>query len=212
MVDPSGGAHRAPRRTDLAWREILRAQAAGIFACDFVAVEPYSSGVCRPSCSSGSPRARCTSPASPRIQMPPGSPSRRAPSSPGRTLPRFVSSSMTETLSSALLLTTSFAPKASGSCALRSERRAPTLFLERFIGPLRRECPDRVLIHGRGHLESMLRVYIDHYNGHRPHRALDLQPPAPRYLPAFPPDSAGPVLRRDVLGGLIHEYERARAA
>ena len=69
---------------------------------------------------------------------------------------------------------------------------------------------DRILILGRGHLESTLRIYVAHYNGHRPHRSLDMNAPVPT-----PPsvtsddDPARSVIRRDVLGGLIHEYERA---
>jgi hypothetical protein len=47
-------------------------------------------------------------------------------------------------------------------------------YAERWIRPVRAECLDWVLITGRGHLEQVLRIYIEHYNGHRPHRALQL--------------------------------------
>jgi putative transposase len=82
-------------------------------------------------------------------------------------------------------------------------------FAERFVGTLRRECLDHTLILGRRHLESVLETYIAHYNGHRPHRSLDMNPPA---CPSSSDTSDAPsrsVVRRDVLGGLIHEYERA---
>ena len=51
--------------------------------------------------------------------------------------------------------------------------------MERWVGSVRRECLDRLLIVGRRQLEHVLRVYVRHYNGQRPHRALDLQPPDP---------------------------------
>jgi transposase InsO family protein len=52
-------------------------------------------------------------------------------------------------------------------------------FAERWVGTVRAECLDWLLIVGRRHLEQVLRVYIKHYNQHRPHRALRLEPPAP---------------------------------
>jgi len=76
---------------------------------------------------------------------------------------------------------------------------------ERWIASARRECLDRMLITGERHLRLVLGEYIDHYNSHRPHRALRQAPPAGRAHP--PADVPGMrVLRRDRLGGLIHEY------
>jgi putative transposase len=97
---------------------------------------------------------------------------------------------------------------------VRTPIKAPkaNALAERFVGTLRRECLDRILILGRGHLEFVLRSYIEHFNGHRPHRALEMQPPAPRHPPTPHDDGRTRVLNRDVLGGLIHEYERERAA
>ena len=84
--------------------------------------------------------------------------------------------------------------------------RAPraNAIAERFIGTLRRECLDHLLIIGTRHLAAVLREYIDHYNGHRPHRALHQQPPAGRTQPRS--EAVVRPLRRDRLGGLIHEY------
>jgi putative transposase len=66
------------------------------------------------------------------------------------------------------------------------------------------------LIVSRRQLEQVLRVYVDHYNSHRPHRALGLTPPAPeRRLRPVSPASPERVHRRDRLGGLIHEYALA---
>jgi transposase InsO family protein len=58
--------------------------------------------------------------------------------------------------------------------------RAPkaNAIAERFVGTVRRECLDWLLILSRRHLEHVLRVYVDRYNAHRPHRSLDLVPPA----------------------------------
>ena len=78
---------------------------------------------------------------------------------------------------------------------------------ERWVRTLRADCLDRILILGRRHLEHVLRVYRRHYNEHRPHRALDLLPPNGRDpTPLNAPDR---LQRRDLLGGLIHEYEAA---
>jgi len=49
---------------------------------------------------------------------------------------------------------------------------------ERWVGSVRRECLDRLLIFGRRQLEHVLRVYTRHYNQHRPHRSLAFRPPA----------------------------------
>jgi putative transposase len=97
---------------------------------------------------------------------------------------------------------------------VRTPIKAPkaNAFAERFVGTLRRECFGRILILGRGHFETVLRSYIEHFNGHRPHRALEMQPPAPRHPPKPHDDWPRRVLKRDLLGGLIHEYERERAA
>jgi len=59
--------------------------------------------------------------------------------------------------------------------------RAPkaNAIAERFVRTVRAECLDWLLILNRRHLERVLRVYADHYNTQRPHRALDLQPPDP---------------------------------
>ena len=78
---------------------------------------------------------------------------------------------------------------------------------ERFVGMVRRECLDWILIANRRHLQRVLREFVDHYNGHRPHRALGLAPPEPRQPPpttASP--SVAPIHRQGRLGCLIHEY------
>ena len=85
---------------------------------------------------------------------------------------------------------------------------------ERWVGSVRRECLDRLLIFSRRQLEGVLRLYVRHYNKRRPHRALDLQAPDSSSALAArgdPITSATAVRRRDLLGGLLHEYEAAAA-
>src|SRR5207244_10615959 len=81
-------------------------------------------------------------------------------------------------------------------------------FAERFVRTIRQECLDHVLIYGRRHLERVLRTYVSHYSEERPHRGLDLIPPSgrPGIVRSGP---AAHVRRRDILGGLIHEYRWA---
>ncbi|MGD0166623.1 MAG: integrase core domain-containing protein [Gaiellaceae bacterium] len=80
---------------------------------------------------------------------------------------------------------------------------------ERFVRTIRAECLDRLPILNRRQLEHVLRVYVDHYNSQRPHRALKLQPPDPGEPPPQP--TSGEICRRDRLGGLLHEYYQAAA-
>jgi putative transposase len=78
---------------------------------------------------------------------------------------------------------------------------------ERWIASARRECTDRILIAGRRHLHHTLSEYVDHYNTHRPHRTLIQKPPDGRTY-VEPADDNIRVLRRDRLGGLLHEYSQ----
>ena len=75
---------------------------------------------------------------------------------------------------------------------------------ERWVGTVRRECLDRILIVNGRHLRRVLTEYVDHYNRHRPHRALGQRSPD---SPLRPPPGAGRTIqRRRVLGGLVNEY------
>src|SRR6266516_7889512 len=76
---------------------------------------------------------------------------------------------------------------------------------ERLIGSARRECLDQMLIAGERHLRLVFGEYADHYNTHRPHRRLNQNPPAGHTDPPANGTTAR-VVRRDRLGGLIHEY------
>jgi putative transposase len=80
---------------------------------------------------------------------------------------------------------------------------------ERWVGSVRRECLDRLLIVSQAHLERVLREYVDHHNTHRPHRALHQQAPIPKPTPIRPPPHEAHIRRRNRLGGLLHEYKIA---
>ncbi|WP_246038103.1 transposase [Saccharothrix texasensis] len=80
---------------------------------------------------------------------------------------------------------------------------------ERFVGTVRREVTDRLLILNERHLRTVLDRYATHYNHRRPHRALQLAPPRPDRPTAEPGYTS--IRRRPVLGGLINEYKHAAA-
>jgi putative transposase len=90
---------------------------------------------------------------------------------------------------------------------IKAPVRAPraNAIAERWLGSASCECLDRMLVAGERHLRLVLDEYTDHYNSHRPHRSLQQVPPAGCAHP--PVEATGMrVLRRDRLGGLIHEY------
>jgi transposase InsO family protein len=80
-------------------------------------------------------------------------------------------------------------------------------FAERFVGTLRRECLDHVLVFGQRHLRQILAEYARHYNGHRPHQGLQQEPLLRRSSQAV--DISARIELRRVFGGLISEYRRA---
>jgi len=203
------GIDPAPRRADLSWKEFLRAQASGILACDFLTVDTaflrrlfvmffieietrrvHFAGV------TFKPDGLWVAQQARNLVA-------RWDLLPFRFLIRDRDAKYQGGFDEV------FASE--GAEVIRAPIRAPlaNAFAERFVGTLRRECLDRTIIFGSGHLESMLKSYITHYNGHRPHRSLDMNPPAPRPPSVTFDAPPGSVIRRDVLGGLIHEYERA---
>jgi putative transposase len=95
-----------------------------------------------------------------------------------------------------------------GIQVIRIPPRCPraNCFAERFVGTLRAELTDRMLIFSERHLCVLLVKYLRHYNGRRPHRARNLRPPQPTHPAADL--SHERIKRRPVLGGLINEYER----
>jgi putative transposase len=206
------GVSPAGARAQLSWRDFLRAYADSIIACDFFTVETLWLGRLYVLffLELGTRRvhfAGCT--ANPDGSWTAQQARQLAWSLPERATPaRFLihdrDSKFTRAFDEVFrsedleIIRTPFrAPKANASA-------------ERWVGTVRRDCLDRLLISSRRQLERTLRVYVDHYNTHRPHRALGLAAPKPgprlRLVGPGPPDQ---LQRRDRLGGLIHEYTRA---
>jgi putative transposase len=78
-------------------------------------------------------------------------------------------------------------------------------FAERLIRSVREECLDRLLIVNQQHLKQVLPDYLAYYNEARPHQGLAQSTPVP-----MPPAALeAPIIRHDILGGIIHDYQRA---
>ena len=81
-------------------------------------------------------------------------------------------------------------------------------YVERFIGSVRRECLDHVIILTAAGLRRILRTYVEYYTTSRTHLALEKDTPLPR--PVSPPTS-GEIVAIPLVGGLHHRYERRAA-
>jgi putative transposase len=199
----------APRRLGPTWREFLQAQAASIVACDFFTVETaflrrYYVLFFIEHASRRVHLAGCTT-----------NPDGRWVTQQARNLGLFFAEQQIRFL----IRDRDSKYSVPFDEIFRSERirivktpiRAPkaNAIAERFVRTVRAECLDWLLILNRRQLERVLRVYADHYNTQRPHRALDLQPPD-RDEP-LSRSTVGEIRRRDKLGGLLHEYYRAAA-
>src|SRR5436190_11938568 len=205
----AAGLTPAPRRSGPSWREFLRQQAASVLACDFFTVETVSLRryYVLFFIELGSRRvhlAGCTT-----------NPTGAWVTQQARNL------SFTGLLERTRFLIHDRDSKFSASFdevfrgegikVIQTPIRAPraNAFAERFVRTVRAECLDWLLILGRRHLERVLRSYTTHYNGERPHRSLALHPPEP--ATTVPRPIVAKIDRRDLLGGLIHEYQRAAA-
>ena len=84
-------------------------------------------------------------------------------------------------------------------------------YAERWVPTARTEVTDRLLTAGSRHLRAVLDEYAAHYNRHRSHRVRNLRPPdcADITTVAVTDLTTATIRRREVLGGLIHEYEKA---
>ncbi len=79
---------------------------------------------------------------------------------------------------------------------------------ERWIRSVREECLDKILVLGERHLHRVLTAYVDYYNHARPHQGIDQQCPVPLVRSTA---RDGPIERRDILGGVLHDYYRRAA-
>lgn len=99
--------------------------------------------------------------------------------------------------------------EADGMSAITTPPRAPmaNAYAERWVRTLRHELLDRTIIWNERQLRGLLVGYIDHYNQHRPHRALDQAAPNHTNVVTITPGQ--PVVRHTRCGGLINEYRHA---
>ncbi len=206
------GFDPAARGTTTTWRAFLRQQAAGIMACDFFTVDTvwlqrlyvlffieldsrrvYLAGV------TANPNGGWVTQQARNLLLVLGDRRRRV-----RFVLRDHDAKFSRSFDAVFC--------SEGAEVLLTPVQAPNAnaYAERWIRTVRAECLDWLLIVGRGHLEQVLRVYVQHYNAHRPHRALQLQPPDPAVgLTLTGMDQPARVRRRDLLGGLVHEYRQA---
>jgi putative transposase len=206
------GVDPAPRRAPTTWRSFLRRQAAGILACDFFTVDTvwlrrlYVLFVME----LGSRRVHLAGvtahPTGPWVAQQ----ARNLLLNLGdhaaafRFLIRDRDTKFTRAFDDVW--------RSTGAEIICTPIRAPNAnaVAERWVGTVRRECLDHLLIVGRPHLVRVLRGYVQHYNQHRPHRSLDLGTPIPSVRGHPTSATALPQLRRcEILGGLVHEYEWA---
>ncbi len=195
----------------MSWREFLRQQAAGIVECDFFTVETlwlrrlhvlffielkrrrvHLAGV------TANPNGAWVAQQARNLIMTVAEQEQRP-----RFLIRDRDSKFTAVFDEVF--------RSEGIRVIRAPVAAPRAkaHAERWVGSVRRECLDRILIVSRTHLEAVLREYIAYYNTHRPHRSLEQQPPLVETVPVAGHDHEWHVQRRDRLGGLLHEYELA---
>ncbi len=203
------GLRPAPQRGRSSWRAFLRQQAASVLACDFLTVETaflqqiyvlfFLSLATRRieyiACTS-SPDGRWVTQQARNLLMQLGD------KQPFRFLVHDRDTKFSVAFDEVF--------RSEGIKVIRTPVQAPNAnaYAERWVRTVRADCLDRILILGRRHLERVLYVYRRHYNEHRPHRALALVPPdGPGPIPQATP--AQRVHRRDLLGGLIHEYRAA---
>jgi putative transposase len=210
------GIKPAPRRLETSWAEFLRQQAASILECDFLTVDTlflrrfyvlffielatrrvHLAGI------TTNPDSRWVTQQARNLLMQLDDEAIRP-----RFLIRDHDSRFTRDFDEVF--------RSQGIRMIKAPVRAPRAraHAERWVGTLRRECLDLLLIVGRQHLEHVLSAYALHYNKHRPHRSLGQRPPVSN-MPSSDEQAVAHVIeidrvrRRDLLGGLIHEYRLA---
>jgi transposase InsO family protein len=205
------GIDPAPRRASVSWREFLRQQAPRILECDFFTVETLwlrrlyvlffielGRRRVHPARVTANPNSAWVTQQARNLVMTLTDEEQR---------PRFLIRDRDCKFTAAF----DEVFRSEGIRVIRTPIAAPwaKAHAERWVGSVRRECFDRILIVSRRQLERVLREYVAHYNTHRPHRALEQQPPVPKPLAIATHDHECCVRRRDRLGGLLQEYEPA---
>jgi transposase InsO family protein len=203
----------APRRdTDMSWRRFLRAQAASMLACDFFHVDcavtlkrvyvffvmEVAMRYVRILGTTTNPDGPWTTQQARNLLMDLGDQADNF-----RFLIRDRASQFTASFDTVLADASIKVVKIPPRCPRAN------CYAERFVGTVRREATDRLLILNERHLRSVLDRYASHYNHRRPHQARQLTPPRPEHPIAEPGRRS--IRRRSVLGGMINEYEPAAA-
>jgi putative transposase len=203
----SAGLGPAPRRSGPSWSEFLRAQAAGIIACDFFTVETIrlktlyvlffiELGIRRVHLAgvTANPDSAWVTQQARNVAFGLGE-----KVDPMRFLIRDRDAKFSGHFDEVF--------RTDGVKVIPTPVRAPraNAFAERFVRTVRAECLDHILILGRRHLKGVLQGYVAHYNKERPHRGIGLSVPE-GLLRGHEPVGPGHVRRRAILGGLIHEY------
>jgi len=104
-----------------------------------------------------------------------------------------------------------FERAASGITILRTPIRAPkaNAVCERFLGSVRRECLDHVLVFNDHHLHRVIKEYVAYFNAARPHQGISGQVPNALMRSGSESAASGQITAFPVLGGLHHDYRRA---
>jgi transposase InsO family protein len=97
----------------------------------------------------------------------------------------------------------------SGMLEVKTPFQAPksNAICERFMGSLKRECLDHLLIINQSQLKRVVKEYVNYYNDARPHQGIQQRVPG-RYGNKECPTAAGRIISRPILGGLHHDYSR----
>jgi putative transposase len=204
------GLGPAPRRSGPSWREFLRAQAASVVACDFFTVETallrryYVLFFIELQTRRVHLAGTTTNPDGQWVTQQARNLGLSGALEDVKFLIRDRDAKFVTGFDEVF--------RTEGVNVVRTPFRSPqaNAHAERFVRTARTECLDWLLILGQRQLDRVLRVYVDHYNTERPHRALGRQPPIAIQPPPPPPPQAT-IQRRDRLGGLLHEYHLAAA-
>ena len=205
----AAGLAPGPRRASPTWRKFLASQAAGILACDFLHVDTaflkrlyvffvmeiqtrrvHILGV------TAHPTGPWTVQQARNLLMDLGERATRF-----RFLIRDRDSKFTAAFDQVLAGNSTGIIKS----PVRSSRSNSVA--ERYVGTLRRECLDHLLIYGKRHLRRVLAEYARHYNEHLPHQSREQRPPL--HEPGEAVDVTARIKRTHVVQGLISEYRRA---
>jgi putative transposase len=205
----AAGLRPAPRRASPTWRQFLASQAAGVLACDFLHVDTvflrrlyvlfvmeirtrrvHVLGV------TAHPTGSWTAQQARNLLMDLGERAGHF-----KFLVRDRDTKFTAAFDEVLA--------GNGVRIIKTPVRSPRAnsFAERYVGTLRRECLDHLLIHGEQHLRRTLTEYARHYNEHRPHQSREQRPPL--HEPRQAVDVTARIKRTHVVQGLISEYRRA---